>query len=400
MKIKYKKDIILLLGFLVLVYIWAGFMEEFMEDSPVSSLFWLGVVILVTPLITILRGWFGIRVFRILPEDRHYAGDSIRINIEVKNSIYIPFLWLKVIDQYPLRYMSKHDIEGGLSKPIHFLSKESKGFNYVLDDVPRGILKWSKISVARTDLLGFVFTTKEQNLSQDILVYPKYINVDANRLLNNTDEDKGLTKLSKGKDYSHISGVREYERGDKLSLIHWKVSARRNSLMSKEFFPILNQETHIVLDCNSNSYPGEYNKDFELAVSVAASLAISLAKQGLVLRLNNRQREVITFKNQSYFVSKVMAKLAHTEADGNQHLERLLNHHYFNENKGITLFIITNKVTGNILNKLSTGKVKAKIFLVGESIQWEAVNNYSFVRHVKSLDELKAHNGTRRVSND
>lgn len=403
MRIKFRKDIyyILMLSVL-LIFLWA----VIIEDARVSSLFWLGIVMLIAPFITILRGWYGVKVFRKLPKHRIYAGNYLEVKIEATNSLFIPLLSLNINERYPIRYISKNKVHGELSIPIHFLNRGIKYNSYLLENVPRGKLRWDKISVFRNDLLGFVSLSKDQELYQEILIYPKYVDIKISKLLNR-DENKGATRVIRGNDYSQISGVRDYERGDKLSLIHWKVSARKNTLMSKEFFPLLNQEAHIILDCDSNNYPGLYNEEFELAVSVAASIANSLAKyeKGLVLKLNNKQKEVVSFKNSQYFVTKVMDSLATVEANGIQPLDKMLNHHYFNfhDNKGITLFIITNKLSENILNRLSigAGKVRSKVYLVGEDYDAVKLQKYTFVNNIRSLDELKnSHNNVRRVSNE
>lgn len=376
-----------------------------MEDARVSSLFWLGLFMLVAPFISIIRGWYGVKVFRKLPKHRIYAGNFLEVKLEASNSLFIPLLWMNINERYPIRYISKNKVHGELSIPIHFLKRGVKYNSYLLENVPRGKLRWDKISIFRNDLLGFVSLSKDQDLYQEILIYPKYVDLKFDKILNR-DENQGVSRVIRGNDYSQISGVRDYERGDKLSLIHWKVSARKNTLMSKEFFPLLNQEAHIILDCDGNNYPGSYNEDFELAVSVAASIANCLAKyeKGLVLKLNNKQKEVISFKNSQYFVSKVMDTLATVEANGIHPLDRMLNHQYLNtyDNKGITLFIITNKLSENILNRLSmgVGKIRSKVYLVGEDVEAVMLRKYNFVHNIKSLDELKNDHDVRRVSND
>lgn len=402
MNVKFRKDIYYtLLLTVILVLTWA----VFLEDERIAKIFWLGFVMLIAPFVTIIRGWNGIKVSRILPKKRIYAGNYLEVKLEASNSFIIPLLWMNIIERYPLRYISKQKVGGELSAPIHFLGRSKKHFSYLLEDVPRGRIKWDRVSILRNDIMGFVTISKEQELQQDMLVYPKHVDMDIDRLLNK-DENHGASRVIRGNDYSQISGVRDYERGDKLSLVHWKVSARKNSLMSKEFFPLLNQEAHIILDCDRNNYPGYYNEDFELAVSVAASIANSLAKyeKGLLLKFNNKQREVINYKSSQYFVSKVMDSLATVEANGVQPLERMLNYSYlnFHDNRGITLFIITNRIDENLLQRLSLGssKLRAKVYLVGESVDGLKLSKYSFVNHVKSLNQLKTTNTkVRRISN-
>ncbi len=389
MGVKYRKDIYVLFLAIILIFIWAGYME----NSKIASLFWIGLLMALLPIITIARAWFGINVQRVLPKDRIYAGDKLRVIFWIENRIYIPFLWVRFEDKIPYRYLIKNPEQEDVSESLYLLKKGRQTFTYALEDVPRGVLKWSSIKLFRSDLLGLVEVTKSIDNSQDALVYPKFIDISPNELYNQNDENHGVTRLFKGNDYSQISGVREYQRGDKLSLIHWKVSARKNNLMSKEFYPLLNQETHIVLDCDKNNYPGDYNEQFELGVSIAASIVNSLAKveRGLNLVLNSKNKEIVSYKSKEYFLSDAMKKLALVNPDGESSIDLLLSQQYFNQNRGVTLFIITNKITDKTLNKLllASKRVKPTVFLVGEKGKTkEKKHNYYFVRNIGSLEEL------------
>ncbi|SHK12050.1 Protein of unknown function DUF58 [Anaerobranca californiensis DSM 14826] len=384
MEIKFKREIYLLITLVVLLFFWAGVME----DSRVANLFWLGLLMTVTPFLTLIRGWRGIKVERLLPEGRIFSGDKLRIKLNIKNNSIFPILWLKVLERYPLKYMIKHQTLSEISVPVHFLTKKGTKHEYLLQDVPRGKLKWDKVELYRTDLLGFVETKKELPLLDEVTVYPKFVYIPVDNLYNRDDEKQGVTKLIKGNDYSQISGVREYQRGDKLSLIHWKVSAKKNTLMSKEFYPLLNQENHIILDCYRKNYGEDYDPQFELAVSVAASLINSLGRfnKNLTLKFNNKSGDVVTYKNKTYFIKEAMEKLALVEHDGYQTLEKMLNEQYSYWHRGVTLFIITNRLDDKLIGKFyqGNGKGRIKVFLVGG----EKFGNYDFIKGVKSLKDL------------
>src|SRR5699024_6686489 len=73
------------------------------------------------------------------------------------------------------------------------------------------------------------------------------------------------------------SGVREYMPGDKISRIDWKQSAKKNTMMTKEFEQEKSTDTLLVLDA---CYHEDTNSvAFEAAVEVAMSLMGAIHRQ-------------------------------------------------------------------------------------------------------------------------
>ncbi len=65
--------------------------------------------------------------------------------------------------------------------------------------------------------------------------------------------------------------LREYVPGDDLRHVHWRASARSGALVVRQYQETTRSHATVVLDLDPTSYDG--TDDFELAVSVAASLA-------------------------------------------------------------------------------------------------------------------------------
>ena len=69
-------------------------------------------------------------------------------------------------------------------------------------------------------------------------------------------------------------GVRDYQHGDSLRHVHWKASARLQSLQVKIFEPTTTFKVALFLSVDSFTFNGSFSEDeFELGISVAASLA-------------------------------------------------------------------------------------------------------------------------------
>ena len=75
-----------------------------------------------------------------------------------------------------------------------------------------------------------------------------------------------------------LAGIRDYEPGDPLSIIHWGQTARRGRLQTKELHGGSGRTASVLIALDARAGAGP--DDFETAVSAAASLAEACAAQG------------------------------------------------------------------------------------------------------------------------
>ena len=92
-------------------------------------------------------------------------------------------------------------------------------------------------SLKLTDFFGICSVDLVLPPKLEILVMPELIHFtdDADSLKGETEKEELYSKDEKGDDYSEIRNIREYQAGDKLQTVHWKLSAKEQTLMVKEF---------------------------------------------------------------------------------------------------------------------------------------------------------------------
>lgn len=89
-----------------------------------------------------------------------------------------------------------------------------------------------------------------------------------------------LTQI--GFDGDEFHAIRDYEPGDDLRKVHWALTARTGSLMIREDHPSARARLTVLLDLRL----GERSEPaFELACSVAASVAVAAVSEGRSVRL-------------------------------------------------------------------------------------------------------------------
>ena len=84
------------------------------------------------------------------------------------------------------------------------------------------------------------------------------------------------------------AGVRRYLPGDRLAEVHWPQTLRTGEVQVRDAYTRGTSLRTIALDTRRSAYPDEHS--FELAVSVAASLALSLSRRGDAVELAAGER--------------------------------------------------------------------------------------------------------------
>lgn len=81
------------------------------------------------------------------------------------------------------------------------------------------------------------------NSEAEIIVMPDSRTIDNNfNMLSEGEGEQNEVQYRKGSDVSEISEIREYIPGDKLQSIHWKLSAKQDKMMVKEYgMPFTNE---------------------------------------------------------------------------------------------------------------------------------------------------------------
>jgi uncharacterized protein (DUF58 family) len=102
--------------------------------------------------------------------------------------------------------------------------------------------------------------------------------------------------------------LRPYVFGDDLRHIHWRTSARTNTLMVRQLVDTSLPRTIVLLDTRSCAYPSE--DDFELAVDVTASVALAAAGSGFPVSVLGGQEHLSALDGRSGQRAALLDRLA------------------------------------------------------------------------------------------
>ena len=131
---------------------------------------------------------------------------------------------------------------------------------------------------------GFGLGQTEQKLStsdqRDMAVFPERIPVNSDYFVKNAwNSDTGTHGVLE--DHTVIRSVREYQPGDSVKHINWRLAARGLPLSVNLYEEILPQNTYFIFDGESFSGPEPHVQEMEEALCVIGSAAASLGERNI-----------------------------------------------------------------------------------------------------------------------
>ncbi|GAA5130542.1 hypothetical protein GCM10023339_61150 [Alloalcanivorax gelatiniphagus] len=140
-----------------------------------------------------------------------------------------------------------------------------------LPSLPRGVHVVGPVTYEKTDPVGVISRRLECGRPLTLFVAPVVTDlpVFAGGLTNDLD---GATSQQLSMSDLAFHALREYVPGDDLRHVHWRSSAKAGELLVRQFHESRRGHVTILLDAARTSYPRP--RDFELAVSVATSIAL------------------------------------------------------------------------------------------------------------------------------
>jgi len=153
----------------------------------------------------------------------------------------------------------------------------SSRLRYTLEVLMRGFYQIGPVILEGGDLFGLYRRFRVETHPHFLLVYPKLVPLLGYDLASRRPVGEIRLTHRLFEDPTRLAGVREYQRGDPLNRVHWKVTARAGALHCKLYDPSTIAGGVLLLDFQRSAYHarGEPYRS-ELGITLAASLANAL----------------------------------------------------------------------------------------------------------------------------
>ena len=141
------------------------------------------------------------------------------------------------------------------------------------------------------DFLGLFTYTVKNKANQVVRVTPKIVELDGIKFSNEAMDEATKAARSVLADSMDYAYVREYELGDPLKTIHWKLSARSSQYMTRLYEVYTNPSVVIIMDFYAdNDEATELMSMFDAVVESAFSLARYANKKGMDTEIRFRNK--------------------------------------------------------------------------------------------------------------
>ncbi|API91562.1 MULTISPECIES: DUF58 domain-containing protein [Virgibacillus] len=261
-----------------------GFVSWFLFFSFLPILIY-EVAVLIYP----IRKW---KVGRHLSHYISNASGAITVKLEVKRRFPFPLYYciledimpesLKTIDNQvgKFQYMNQPErlvVKRQMKKMLLPGFKRTFSFTYRLEQIPRGEHQFQTVRIRTGDFFGLVKKEHYFAVSDLLVTYPNARPWLLEGQITNRQEGNLLTASLRFTNANVATGIREYMPGDRFSWIDWKQTARKNTVMTKEFEQEKGTNMLLVLDACNSLNP----IIFEGMVEVTYSLLTYLRKQSI-----------------------------------------------------------------------------------------------------------------------
>lgn len=333
------------------------------------------------------------------PKSSVFPGEKVDLTFEVSNNKSLFLTWLEIELELPYRLATGKlkTLSPYIRDRLRWTTSISGGqrirWVHSLECLARGDYRLGPVRLRSGDIFGLFPREVIMPHSERILVYPKIVPVAKLSLPLRELVGEIVSPKSIYEDTSQTMGARDYRHDDPLKRIHWKASARRSELQTRQYESTTSLSLLLMLDVHSFCYQQTDNEElFELAVTTVASLANEAWRKKFTMGLiansvPDIQIPVRTGRSQLLLILEALARI---EAKSQLPLQQQLNKYRGSLLLGTTLVIVSGDLSPSLISlvrQMEQEGHSVALVNVGEKIPVHNLRNTSVIS-VSSAGEV------------
>ena len=285
-KVKFASNFITILLLLAILFAYAMFQGGFVS----WFLFYSFLPIFLYQMLVLLYPWKKWKITREISSPIIHSGGDITVTLHLERKFPFPLHYLIVEEVFP---SSLHRYDFG-QKKYQWMNQENRvdremktvifpwfrrklKVSYTMKHIPRGEHKLNVVRIKTGDVFGLVKKECFFSVENSLIAYPSTLPVQLQHISLRYDTGNKLAAMKAVSNSNIVGGVRDYAPGDRFSWIDWKQTAKKNSMMTKEFEQERNADALIVLN---NCGKGLENANaYEATVEMTLTLLEKMAKE-------------------------------------------------------------------------------------------------------------------------
>ncbi len=297
----------------VIFVIFSAFILSFFEVSFLSLSIGLSGYLTLT-YFHLKNSAHDITLKRDISKDMFTEGDEFEVAIQVKNNTRGWLQRILIYDHFDgtAQPTSFFLLNGGIRPGTTQVLKYKKKCN-----VGMGEYRFKSLGASIADPLGLFHFQVIDDASLDVYVGPKIQDL-REMIFKPSQSSRGFGQhetMARGENVN-FEGVRDYERGDPLRHIAWKLSARQGELFVKTFENQVNIDVTFFLELHPHLQLGFQSfSTWEYMRDITISMMTQLVRSGEKFQLitNNLYVPFGSGKNHMYFIGRNLATMLSEE---------------------------------------------------------------------------------------
>lgn len=282
-------------------------------------------------------------------------GESVKLIVKLYNEDFMIFPYVYV------SFFGSQSIfnANGFSQSLSITPFSKKEFIFDMECKYRGQYEVGISDIYIEDFLGLIRLKYKIPETKKIIVYPKIELLNKFDVFTSTSSDSQNFSQGTAEDVNNIKDFRNYSYGDSFKKIHWKLTAKSNKLMIKNFQSTTDVNVNILLDLRHNSYTDEINIIIEdkLIEAVVSVLHFYLLKNISVNYMYfDRKLEVLKATNQIEF-DFIYKTLSSIEFNQSVSLADIVKLHNESSNTSTDMIIFTSILDIELYNEMYNAQI-------------------------------------------
>lgn len=234
----------------------------------------------------------GLRLTREMRFGWAQVGDRLEERFTLVNENSLPALWAEVVDHST---MPGYDID----RVTTLGGQDSTGWRTRGTCTQRGLFTLGPTSLVTGDPLGIFTVERHYPTSMPFVVMPPVVSLPSIEVASGGRAGEGRPRPNAPERTVSAAAVREYLPGDSPRWIHWRTSARRESLYVRLFEGVPAGDWWILLDMNQRVQVGQgLDATEEHGVVLTASLADRGLRSGKAVGVVTHGEELVWLRPQ------------------------------------------------------------------------------------------------------
>ena len=239
--------VFLLIVSIIFLYNFGGFVSFFFFNTLVA----LFILSLVYTIFVFVR----IKFIQEIDKRVIVKGETVRLVVKISNEDILVYPYV-----FATFFSSHSSFKGkNSSQSLSISPKSGKEFIFDMECKFRGEYEVGLSEIYIEDFLGLIKLKYKIPEPKKIIVYPRIEHLSNFSILSSGSSDSQSTENGIQDNMYNIRDIREYVAGDSYRKIHWKLTARNEKLMVKNYEGTTDANVNILLDLRKNVYNDEEN---------------------------------------------------------------------------------------------------------------------------------------------